>query len=119
METLSILEHTLANIKEFANTDISEESFQKTIGELKATMHQLRARIPGREQLSQLEDIIHFKVMSQRSHLEQALTRSLASNKYGRWGLGWNRKGKYVYDLDQLELKLEGLIYKIEKEQPN
>lgn len=119
METLSILEHTLSNIKEFSNADISEESFQKTIGELKATMHQLRGRIPAQQRLSQVEDIIHFKVMSQHSHFEQILIRYLAPNKYGRWGLGWNRKGKYVYDLDQLELKLEALIYKIKNEQPN
>lgn len=117
MGTLEILKNVLINIREFSNADIDEENFQRTIGELKATLHQLRTTITDELQLIQIDAIIRFNVTSQKHPIERFFIRHLAPSKYGWLGLGWSKKGKYVYDLDQLELKVGGLIYKIEQEE--
>lgn len=83
MKNLEILKNALTNIQEFSEADINEENFRRTIGELKATLHKLRARITNEEQLIQVDDIIGFNIVSQKHPVEQFFIRHLAPNKYG------------------------------------
>ena len=117
METLDILKNALNELTAFSETAINEETFQRTIAELKATLHKLRGSITDEKQYHQLNDILGFETLLQQSPLKRFFIRVLAPSKYGWFMLGWHKNGKYVYDLDQLTLKLGGLIYKVEQEQ--
>ena len=119
MGTLEILRHALNNIQEFSKTEIEEESFRKIIGELKATMFKIRDRITDENLLFQLDEIIDFQIVSQKTSFDQKWDKLFSRHKYKRPFNSWDKKGKYLYDLDQIELKLGGLIYKIEHEQLN
>ena len=112
MNTLHILKIALSNLKEFSKGDITEESFNKAIAELKAILYQLRSEITREEQKTQLDEIIYFRVVSQHSNIEQLFIQFFDRKR----GHTWNKKGKFIHDLDHLELKLGGLIYKIEHE---
>lgn len=69
--------------------------------------------VNNEEQLKQLETIERFRTLDQRSFLEQAFIRFLSLDRYKWFVVDWHKKGRYVYDLDRLELKIRGLIYKI------
>jgi hypothetical protein len=116
MKTSVILINALNNLKECANGEITEELFQRNVAELRAILHQLKGQLMAKEHSEQLDDILNYKVISQREPLERFFIRYFGTLAKHTWPVSnWNKKGKYVNDLDNLELKMGGLIYKIEQ----
>ncbi|WP_424963807.1 hypothetical protein [Ekhidna sp.] len=117
MQTPEILKNALSNIRKVSQAEITEDNFQRNIAELKAILFQLKDSFSTTEQLNQAEDIISYRVISQREPLERFFIRHFGTLNKHTWPImNWNKKGKYVYDLDIIELKLAGLIHKIEQE---
>jgi len=116
MNTLETLKNALAILQTFSKSEISEEDFQKHIAELKAILFQLKDSLTTTEQQNQVEDILSYQVLSQRTPLERFFIRYFGSMDQHRSPIApWKIKGKYLYDLDAIELKLAGLIYKLEQ----
>jgi hypothetical protein len=114
MQTSEILLSALKNIKDFAKTDINEESFKKNVAELKAVLHNLKKSISSSELEQKVESIIKYRVVSQRHPIEQFFFRYFGSQNNHTWPYNnWNKKGKYLYDLEILEIKLSGLIHQV------
>jgi hypothetical protein len=98
-------------------SNLDEGSFQKSIAELKSFLYKIKKELDTEEQRIQAEQIIQYRVMSQRTAIERFLLRHfLGSRKFGFFGSTWKTKGIYLFDLERIELKLGGLIYKIEED---
>lgn len=118
-ETKQKLQTVLDELRTFSNKEISATEFNNFVQQVKKTTSNLRTELNDQDQVNQLDSIIHFRTLDQLTSIERTVIRFLAPDKY-RWAeLGWNKKGKYIYDLDQLELKLGGLIYKLEQGNQN
>ena len=108
------LEKLISQLVVIRAGDIDPAVFLDFVKNVKSSMSSIKHQLKDQEQLNQAEEIINYKTIDQLSFIGQNFVRYLSPDKY-KWAiLGWNRKGKYVYDLDQLELKLEGLKYKLE-----
>ncbi|MFT6054694.1 MAG: hypothetical protein ACJASP_001588 [Roseivirga sp.] len=111
-QKIKVLQTTLIGL---TNREITDADFQGFIAQAKAIATELRLAFHSKEEQNQLDSIIRFRTVDKSSFPERKFMQYLAIDRYKWLGSDWNKKGKYIYDLDQISLKLSGLIYKIEQ----
>lgn len=110
----TILNELIEDLQTFSKGEIDDYSFKTLINKIKKEAKKINDELGDTELIDIVRSIVDFKTIDEFSAVGQILIRVFAPTRYGALVLGWNKKGKYVYDLDQLELKLRGLLFRLE-----
>lgn len=97
-----------------SSREVSSHDFEEFISKMKSEITGLEEHISHRDLNHQLQSLINFKTIGELEPFRRVLIRFFAPSQYGKLGLDWTRRGKFIFDLDQIELKLRGAIYKID-----
>lgn len=90
-----------------------KEEFLKFIEETRLEALTIIVKIENSPLKDQIKSIAEFQAVIEMDPFLGYFVRFLP-DKHSNEHFNWNKKGKYAYDLNQLELKLQGAIFKIE-----
>ena len=104
----------LSQIQTIKNEQITANIFNSFINHLKTEANLLTELTSNQEILNQLTELRDFKTFDQLTLTERFFVRLLVYRFQFNWAGSWKKVGKYWNDLHNIELKLQGIQYKLQ-----
>jgi hypothetical protein len=97
------------------NNSPTKESLSSFLVMLKGAMKELKQNEINQDVFDQLESIESFRTFDDLNWITKFFQHWAIQRYRPDYYDNWNDKGKYEYDFDALILKLDGLLYRMER----
>ena len=91
---------------------LDDSEFRKFVNTVKHDIKEIAEQCQDKPIKQQLYDTAEYVIFDDLNFIKQAITMLFARTTYG---FGWTKRNFFLYDIEELELKISGVIYKLDR----